>query len=220
MRKTSKPSKTKKRDRSGREVPEVASLDIPARRFWDTVDHEKVELFMTEPQYEDKYQDFLRSFHDPNQMSLTFPARLRRYNITLHEVQQLYSNGMQQLALLQMSNNLPQIAADVSNNAKNQTVLCSRCDGLKYVLVVERDDKGEVKKKVQRDCPVCKATGEVTVPGDKQALDLVFESMKLTKQSGGPLVNINQMIGQNAGMDSNVEGLLKMTQSITVGDRK
>ena len=211
-------------DKHKRKIPENAALDIPARRFWDNVDHDKVELFMQEPQHVDstsgisKYDSFLRALHDPAYSRLTFPAMLRKFNLSLHEVQTIYTDGMRQMGLLQMSNALPQVMADVSEDAKSQMVLCPRCDGDKIeVIVDERNAKGKVVKSHEQQCRVCEGVGKVKVPGDKHARDLMFESMKLTKQ-GGPLVAIQQNIGGNGTqLDSNIESLLKMTQTITVG---
>jgi len=65
---------------------------------------------------------------------------------------------------------LPQIMADVTNNALNRDVVCPRCDGLKNV----RDGEAE-----SRVCPVCKGEGQVRVPGDPHAIELVFEALAL-----------------------------------------
>lgn len=217
-----------KRDKHKRLMPDSPIADIPAKRFWENVDHSEVELFMQEPQHCDpstgisKYDDFCRALHDPNFSRFSFPMMLRKFNISLHEIQSIYTDGKRQLGLLKMSSALPQVMEDVSEDAKSQMVLCPRCDGDKVEIIVDaRNDKGKVTKSHEQTCRVCEGAGKVKVPGDKHARDLMFESMKLTKLPGGPLVAIQQNLGGGGvSLDSNVESLLKLTQQITVGERK
>jgi hypothetical protein len=90
---------------------------------------------------------------------------------------------------------------------------CPRCDGEKFVESTRGD------RKVLKPCPNCEGSGTVPVIGDKHARDLVFESMKLTRQRG-TLVAIQQNIGAvGNGLDASLESLLKMTQATVMGPR-
>src|SRR5262249_10381662 len=115
---------------------------------------------------------------------------------------------MRFIGLLRMSNQLPQVMEDVTEDAKSHMQVCGRCDGEK-VIQFTRANKTTSKK-----CPDCKGTGEVRVVGDKHARDLVFESMKLTRQREGPIVAIQQNIGAGGGLSAKLEDLLKQTQSV------
>jgi len=206
-------------ERAGREMPAQPSQDVPMRRFRDNIDIDTLELFMSE---HDKYAAFIIALHHPDHARLSFATICRKFNVTLHELQMLYTDGMRHIGLLNIANKLPQVMEDVAEDALAHQVLCARCDGKKTLVeVVERDEKtGKILRTGERPCPVCNASGQVREVGDKHARDLVFESMKLTKLSG-PLVAINQTFGNDAaGLDSKMEGMLKLTQGITLGERK
>jgi len=191
---------------------------VRGKRFFDNIDQDKLELYLTDTKYSDpttgqsKYEDYLRSFHDPAFDKLTPWNRMRKFGLTLHEFQLIYTDGQRHLGLLEMSNQLPKVMSDTSKDAQNRQSCCPRCDGEGKVKV-----NGEGKRKLVKDCPECKGKGEVEVSGDHRSRELVFEAMKLTKQPGGPLVAIQQNIGNSSGLDSSLEDLLKLTQSITIG---
>ena len=197
------------KDRKGRVMPINPVRDLAVRRFFSTVNAEHFEMFLRE-QADDKFAAFVAALNDPAYGNANFNEVMREFNITLHEVQTIYTDGKRHMALLNMSEALPAIASDVAGDAQTKLAVCPRCDGLKQII--------EGEPPIVRDCPVCKAAGEVRVPGDKHARDLVFESMKLINQKGGPLVAIQQNFGADAGLDSDMEATLKLTQSITAGD--
>jgi hypothetical protein len=184
--------------------------DIPALRFWDNIDREQFELALTS---NDKYDAFLRALHDPHYSRCSFPTLLRKFNISLHEAQSIYTDQMRHMGLLAMSSQLPEIMADVAEDARTHVQSCPRCDGDKFVASTGDD------RRVPKPCPNCTGSGTVRVIGDKHARDLVFESMKLTRQRG-PLVAIQQNIGvAGDGLDARLESVLKMTQAIVMGER-
>jgi hypothetical protein len=191
-----------KRDKHSRRIPEQANRDIPAIRFWDKVDRDTFESALSG---NDKYATFLQALHDPQYSRCSFPALLRKFNISLHEAQTLYSDHMRHMGLLAMSSQLPAIMADVAEDAKDRMEPCPRCDGLKTV------PHGQAES---RKCPTCKGSGEVRRIGNEHARDLVFESMKLIRQRG-PLVAIAQNIGID-GLDGRMESLLNRTRSIVL----
>ena len=100
-----------------------------------------------------------------------------------------------------MATNLPQILDDVVHNARNRDVVCPRCDGLKTV----RDGADE-----SRTCPVCDGNGEVQLPGDPHAIQLVFEALGLIGRKE-PVIRIEQ----NVRVES-LEEMLRMTQKIVM----
>lgn len=202
--------KPKKHDKHGREMTQEPALDIPMRRFRENIDPDKLELFLNQ---HEKYQTFIASLHDPAYSKLTFAIICRKFGVSLHELQTLYTDGMRHLGLLEMAANLPQVMVDVSEDAKSRMVSCPRCDG-EGVVWFGMEDKQQSKP-----CPQCKGVKEVRVSGDKHARDLMFESMKLTGQRG-PLVAIQQNFGDASGLDAKMEGMLKLTQGITMGEKK
>src|SRR5262249_12426287 len=97
-------------------------------------------------------------------------ATMRCLGISLHDLVDVWMEYNSLLGQMYMATYLPQMMADVTNNALNRDVVCPRCDGLKNV----RDGDAE-----SRICPVCKGEGSVTVPGDPHAIELVFEALAL-----------------------------------------
>jgi hypothetical protein len=191
-----------KRDKHHRRTPEYASRDVPALRFWNSIDRDDFESALSG---DDKYTTFLQALHDPNYGRCSFPALLRKFNISLHEAQTLYTDHMRHMGLLAMSSQLPAIMADVAEDAKDRMESCPRCDGLKTISYQQTET---------RECPTCKGSGEIRRIGNEHARDLVFESMKLIRQRG-PLVAIAQNIGAD-GLDSRMESILKLTRAITM----
>lgn len=201
------PGRKPNKDRAGRVVPVEPADDIPIRRFRENVDIEALETFLS---HDDKYVGFLGALHDQAYAGCSFANIMRRFHITLHEVQVLYTEGKRQTALMAMSTALPQIAEDVSEDAKTRMVACPRCDGIGSIADGKNPDTGLQEA---RECPECKGKGEVRQIGDKHARDLVFESMKLTNQKG-PLIAFQSNVFGGNGMESKMESMLKLTQGI------
>lgn len=204
------------RDKHGRQLTREPSNDEPMRRFRENIDVDKLALFMSE---HDKYAAFIKALSDPDHARLTFATVCRKFGVSLHELQALYTDGMRHMGLLNMAARLPQVMEDVAEDSLSRQVVCPRCDGTCALLdILERDEKtGKATKTKARTCPVCNGDGTVRQVGDKHARDLVFESMKLTGQKG-PMVAIQQNFGSGGdGLDPKMEGMLKMTQQIVMG---
>src|SRR5215471_9650156 len=103
-----------RRDKHLRPTPEQSHRDVPALHFWNNVDREQFEFALSA---NDKYSTFLRALSDPSYSRCSFATLLRKFNISLHEAQSLYTDHMRHMALLQMSSQLPQVAADVTEDA-------------------------------------------------------------------------------------------------------
>lgn len=193
-------------DRRGRKIPADPAHDLAMKRFVDNIDTDKFKYFL-EDAGNDKYDIFLAMLGDPAYAKLPFATIARKANLTLQELQEVYSNGMRHLALLRMSTALPDIMDDVTVDARSTMETCPRCDG--EAFLPGPDD-------VPKKCPSCRGSGTIRRIGDKHARDLVFESAKLTGQTG-PLVAIqhNTFTG-----DSRMESMLKRTRSIVLEPRK
>lgn len=185
----------------------VKTFEEPVRRFRDNIDMDKLDLFLRD---EPELQDFLAAMHDPAYGNLSFVTLCKKFNVSLGKLQSIYTDGMRHIGLLRMSTALPEVMADVAEDAKSRTVTCSRCDGLKVVRLPVGSEQ------LDRPCPACSGKGEIRTPGDKHARDLVFESMKLTGQAG-PLVAIQQNF---TGGDESMEAMFKTTQMITIGHKE
>ena len=204
-----------KRDKHHRPIPNEGHRDVPALRFWDTIDRNQFELALSDHNKNDKYAAFLQALSDPTYARCSFPTLLRKFNISLHEAQSIYTDHTRHAALLQMCSQFPEVIADVTEDAKSHMHACPRCDGEKVVVFTR------VNKRLKKKCPECKGTGEVRMIGDKHARDLVFESMKLTGQKS-PLVAMQQNFvsgGRDMMLDNNMEKLLSLSAALTMGRR-
>src|SRR5438552_362395 len=96
------PAKKKKNtDRYGRERNERPRQDTPMRRFSEAIDKELLQSFLDQSGNE-RYQTLVLLLQDPAHMHDTFSTLCHKANITLHEMQELYTNGMRQRALVHM----------------------------------------------------------------------------------------------------------------------
>jgi len=133
----------------------------------------------------------------------TSPGTLcRRFGISLKDLVDVWVEYNRLMGLMCAATQLQQIMEDVAHNALSRDVVCPRCDGLKNV----RD--GEADSKV---CPVCEGKGEVRVPGDPHAIQLVFEALGLIGRKE-PSIRIEQ----NVRVES-LEEMLKIAQKPQTG---
>lgn len=179
--------------------PERVSV-VAMKRFEHSIDKDTFEMFL-EDACEEKFDTFLALMRDPAYAKKPLAQLAKMCHLTLSELQSLYTDGMRQLALIKMSNQLPDIMTDVAEDARTKMESCPRCDGRKVL-----EDK--------RPCPMCKGAGEVRRIGDKHARDLVFESAKLTGQKQ-PLVAIQQ----NFVGEERMENMLKKTRTIVLENK-
>ena len=207
------PSTKSKRtiDKHGRPLPAKAKMDIPVQKFYAEIDHDKLDFFLSE---HDKYAPFLAALHSKEYATHSFAKIMEKFNISLHELNVLYQDGSRNIGLFSMSNHLPKIMEDVAIDAESKMVSCPRCDG--DGAVIGSDDALKV-------CPECRGAKEIRQIGDKHARDVVFETMKLTSVKG-PMVAIqnNQFaMGKGgSGLDSSMEDMLRLTQSVTMGQKE
>jgi hypothetical protein len=196
-------------DKDGRQLVKHPSNDIPVNKFFDTVDTSNLMLYLSES---DKYESFAAALASSEYSHMSYSAIMRKFNITLHELNVLYRDGQRNMGLFAQSNHLPKIMEDVAVDAESKEVTCSRCDGEGVIPGTDGEDK---------TCPECRGVKTQRKIGDKHARDLIYESMGLTAQKG-PLVAIqnNQFAGVGSGgLNSSMEDMLRTTQTITMGDR-
>lgn len=216
-----KPTKPRQKDRAGRELPDNPSADEPMKRFKASID---MDVFHAALGEHDKYDRFIAALQDPENKRYSFMRIARECHVTLHEMQVVYTDYVRHMALLQglgyMAKELPKVMEDQTENAKNRFVVCPRCDGKKKIEEIERSDKGDIKKRTTRDCPVCGGIGQVTAFADKSAVDNVLEVMKLKGQKV-PLVAIQNINNGSEGgtLDVRMDKLLQLTSNISMGRR-
>ena len=110
---------------------------------------------------------------------------------------------------LRASLHLPDVMEDVAIDAKSRQVVCARCEGSGKIFRGKGDDAEQV------NCPECSGDGQVRKSGDKDARNLMFESIGLTGKRG-PL--IAQQFNTLDGTES-LETLMKATQPLLGGPK-
>lgn len=199
----SKGRRPRKTDKHGREMSVRPVNDRAVARF---VEHADVALLLDVLSGDDKYKLFLAAMHDPAQSNLSFSALMRRYNVSLHELQSIYIDAQRQIALLKMSNKLPKVLEDIASDAESKIIACARCDGIGTIPSGKRG---------KRTCPACNGNRRVRAPGDGTARQQMLETMKLVGRS-----STNFVVNQNFGSAGELESELGLTQSIVMGDRR
>ena len=192
-------------DKNGRPMPVRADRDRPVNWLFALLRHR--------PDFEDVLQfsgdeRFFRLYdalHDDAYRNTSPGTLCRRFGISLQDLVDVWREYNSLLGQMYMSTHLPQIMRDVTNNAMSRDVVCPRCDGLKTV----RD--GEVES---RTCPVCKGEGQVQVPGDPHARELVLEVLGITGRKE-PAIRIEHNVRAES-----MEEMLRMGQKIVMGERE
>jgi hypothetical protein len=141
---------------------------------------------------------------------LKFLSACMKAEVTLNQLQDLYSNYQRIAGVMRMSQHIPQVFEDVAIDAKSKMASCPRCDGYGVIEDLSAEKREDAPPPTRR-CPVCKGEKEVRVPGDKLARELVFESLEMTGKKG-PSVAIQQ----NFGQPSSIEATIAMTQKLLV----
>jgi len=211
------PNEMNNRDRHGRPVPVKSYVDIPVNSFFDTVDKDALLCALNE---NDKYTDFLSALCSAEYAHMAPATIMRKFGVTLHDMQMLYRDYRRNQGLIAMSDRLPKIMTDVAIDAETREMTCPRCEGDGIVYTQAMDEDGKKSDPQPKTCPECEGAKVVRKIGDKHARDLVFESMALTNQKV-PLVAIqNNQFSGSAGLNSSMEETLRATQRLTMGDRR
>ena len=116
---------------------------------------------------------------DPAYRHHSFGKLCERAGISGREVVDLFRKYKIDEGIVRMAQHLPDVLEDAAIDAKSSMGCCRRCDGLGSVPLTEGGD---------RECPLCFGTGQVRIPGDKDARALVFKANELTGR--GSLVSI------------------------------
>jgi hypothetical protein len=123
------------------------------QRFFEAVPHSDFEdamLVSGDPRF-CKLQEAL---HDDAYRNTTPGTLCRRFGISWWDLMRLWGNHNLLSAQILMLNHLPDVMADITEEALSHQGPCPRCDGIGRVM----RESGEAP------CPVCDGDGEVRVP--------------------------------------------------------
>jgi hypothetical protein len=98
----------------------------------------------------------------------------RKHAITPLELADIWRRHCLAQGMLNLIAGLPQMAADIVEDARSRMVPCERCDGLGEVEYVFGPKKGEI-----RVCPQCEGSGKVRIAGSSDARKMALEATGL-----------------------------------------
>ena len=156
------------RDKNGRSIPMRADRDLALKWFFKNVPHAGFDeaLLMSGDQRFYRLHDAL---HD-DACRRTSPGTLcRRFGISLSDLDDLWRSHNLSLGMLLMANHLPQVMEQLAEDSLSREEACPQCDVIGSVPDVD----------THVICPLCDGVGKIRVPGDAQALRLLFKMLRL-----------------------------------------
>ena len=183
---------------TGRMAPKLAREGIAMDNFWQDCDRDAVQSYMAD---DPRFAKLLTMMADPLKSNRRFSWLCESAGVGLKDVCDLYMDRQRRSGMMRLAGRLPEVMADVGEDALSHKTVCHSCEGGRL------EDGSE--------CGDCRGTGIRRTPGDAQARDLLFETFKFTNQKG-PLIAMQQNF-TNEPSSERLEDLFKMTRQITQG---
>lgn len=203
--KARKKAQGRKLDSSGRTLVKVPFRDAPMKQFAEEISGQEAEM-----------GEALKATGNAKMMALyteivtnprnSLALSCRRCNVSLQELQDMWSKHQLSRGLIRVSNQLPEILEDTATDARSRFEVCDRCDGAGEITRFRGEES------ITETCPKCKGAREVRVAGDAESRKQIFEMTGLTGKSG-PLVAIQQ----NTFVGETLDDTLSAAQKILTG---
>lgn len=171
------------------------------QRFSNLV--EKNELIsMLEQKGEPKAHQLMELLLDPAYSRHSLARVCQRVGVGIHELVDWFRRHKIDEGILLMAKHMPSLMEDMAIDARSQNRPCPRCDGLKRL---------ELEDGSSRDCPTCKAKGEVQIPGDKDARNAALQVWGLAGKKAAPVVAIQQNFDRR---EDSLEHLISVAEKV------
>jgi len=148
-----------------------------------------------------KSRKFLELLIDPRNHETPIARLARRAGMEPIQLAQIMRNHYSAQSMVTFMKNAPVIAEDIVADAKSIQIECPRCNGFGRVqdpfTVTEENPTGDVI-----DCVRCGGSGLVRKSGDRDARQLMAETIRWTKNKGTSVTVNNISMG---GIDSIVD---------------
>ena len=154
----------------------------------------------------DKDRRWLRlagALTDPENVNVPFAALCTKYRIRPGEIVPYFMDYQRSLAMFEIADRAPKLAAETMEDAMKKDGICGRCSGKGEVWEVVVDeatgeavmvnDKQPKKQKVQ--CVYCTGSGRVVMVPSDDAREKALEMSGLIDRSKGPAVAIQNNYG-------------------------
>jgi hypothetical protein len=150
-----------------------------------------------------RFHEFLERLDKPAHKNWSLATIAKSCDISLPQFHQFWQDAQKNIALARAQSAIPNVIADMAQDARSKKMTCSRCDGYGHVTDNSKSDDVNGNKPL-RICPNCKGEGEVLEVGNTHARDKLLEVTGMVKKGGGAAVQITQNFG-GMGIESAVD---------------
>ena len=203
------------RDSGRGEVPAASHgrFDIPYNEYLATLKprENKEFQFVCATASDIRFRNFVELLGNGWYKSYTLATLAKKCDISLPQFAEFWQSSQKTIAIARAQGALPDLFANLIEDAKTKDVTCSRCDGYGFVPESSNSDDG-VPAKI-RTCPQCKGTGTQKEVGNLHARDRILEATDMRGKRSGGGIQITQHFG-GMGIESAVDSMSKISFAI------
>jgi hypothetical protein len=199
---------------SGTEIMIAGDRDVPGPSDDSTdtgfpIDRENLKAALADSE-SPKLQKFLAALAGTRYRGWNIGTVARKFSITPNELTTIWRDHNLAKGMATIIAGIPEIAADVVEDARSIKVICPQCDGWRFVPVPEHLQEKFSARVVE--CPNCDGTGMVRKPGSDVDRQRMWEAAGLARKGNGVGVQVNVNAGQFQGVESVIEELERTTR--------
>lgn len=180
-------------------------------------DRSKAIRFALASARDTRFREFIARLGQPSYHTWSLAALAKSCDISLPEWAEFFQKSQTQRALAQAQIALPNLTTDLIKDARRQSQVCARCDGLGSVpceFGLPDDTPGidvdEQTGNMKRTCPECRGKGRKKIPGDTDSRKMLLEMTGVIGKRGSPAVSIVQHFG-----GANIEAAQSRLNAVT-----
>jgi hypothetical protein len=143
------------------------------RRFASTVSNEELGGMLAHSG-DERACRALEMLLDPAYSRFTLAKLCQRLGLSTLDLLELFRRHMLDMGIIEMSRRAPAIMEDVARDAESRMEACRECAGTGMVKDKSTGEKSH--------CLHCSGEGQVRVPGDYRARNLMFQTLGLIKK--------------------------------------
>lgn len=150
-----------------------ARKDPLMRRFASTVSKEELGGMLAHSG-DERAQRALEMLLDPAYSRFTLAKLCQRLGLSTLDLLELFRRHKLDMGIIEMSRRAPAIMEDVARDAESRMEACRECAGTGMAKDKSTGEKSH--------CLHCSGEGQVRVPGDYRARNLMFQTLGLIKK--------------------------------------
>lgn len=146
--------------------------------------------------------------YDTKWRNLTVAGLAHRCGVGYDAIMRQYKEFKRLQSVVAIAREMPAIAADIAEDAKNKTVTCATCGGTGSVSAGDDKDGQTIVKR----CIPCEGKGKITQRGDKDSRKMALEIMELVGRGATTIDARGSNVAVVSG-DGSLEEMLKRARS-------